>query len=97
MPRYRFDWTITGTNEIEAGSLAEAQIQFDALSVEQLYSSAVQQDFCQDAVRVSTPDGFGEVAEGPDGPEPYQCSCGARYAEAVSVDVCEANNHGRET
>lgn len=31
-----------------------------------------------------------------DSDEPYECDCGCRYAEAVSVLVCRENDHGAE-
>jgi hypothetical protein len=45
---YRFNWSAIGTNDIDADSLEEAQALFDAMTLSDLWSAAVSQEFTQD-------------------------------------------------
>lgn len=57
MKHYCFNWSIIGSTIIKAESLTEAQTKFDEITVAELWSSAVSQDFEQDGVLVESDPG----------------------------------------
>ncbi len=57
MARYCFQWSITGSTIVEADTLAEAQAEFDEITVAELWTGAVIQDFEQDQVLVESDPG----------------------------------------